>query len=619
MSGLFGVLDSKNQLQSGILLDQMVERMSHFGWHSHHIFHDTKIDAGLGLIGIGVFNSEPQPLASEDGRFVIFLSGEIDRAQDLRRGLERKGYRFSSKSDAEVALKLFEDCGEAFIDQLRGSFLVAVWDTVRARLLVANDRFGTYPLYYAHYQGKLLFAPEVKAILCDPAFDKKLNLTALAEYIRFQAVLGDKSFFEGINLLRGANLLVYDLDEDELVLREYWNYSKIPLLPTTLSFEDAVEESARLLTLAINKYPLVGFTPGLLLSGGLDSRAILGFMGPQFDPLTTVTYGAKDCKDVIYARALARRKATRHHFIEFKSGEWVSEFTSMHLMLTEGNHSWIHGHGLNTMHEIRSLLDVNYSGFAGDLGIDDLVVYYPPDELAFHSRLYDEMCSVFTWPSVTEGEAAGVFSPAYAGKMKDLARESLYHEIDLIGDLPYTVKASAMCLTYDMHMYFHYVTFHRAFIEDRFPFLDYDYIDFSFAIPPEFELNRKLRKELICSKMPGLAGVPYAKDDLPISDNPARFLQKLALKGMKLINGRFGGLFEQPCVFYADYESWMRDELKDWAENILFGPKMMERGIFNPSYLKSMWARLQSGREANLIGKIAPLMTYEMMLQQFLD
>jgi hypothetical protein len=119
--------------------------------------------------------------------------------------------------------------------------------------------------------------------------------------------------------------------------------------------------------------------------------------------------------------------------------------------------------------------------------------------------------------------------------------------------------------------------------------------------------------------MPNLAGVPYAKDDLPIEDHGTRMLLKLALKGKDYISRRFAGVIEQPCVFYADYESWLRDELKESAEGILFGHKMLERGIFNPAYLKSMWARLQSGREVNLIGKIAPFMSYEMMLQEFFD
>ena len=197
MSGIFGALDSKDQIQSGVLLDQMVERLSHFDWHTHDIFRDPKINGGLGRLGIGVFNAEPQPLVSDDGRFVVFLSGELDRAQDLRRDLERKGHRFTGKTDAEVALRLFEDCGEAFIEHLRGSFLVAVWDTVQARLVVANDRFGTYPLFYAHYQGRLLFAPEVKAILCDPAFEKNSGPDRAGRVYSLSSLIRRENIFRG--------------------------------------------------------------------------------------------------------------------------------------------------------------------------------------------------------------------------------------------------------------------------------------------------------------------------------------------------------------------------------------------------------------------------------------
>lgn len=619
MSGLFGVFDSVNQLDCPDLIQRMADRLCHFPWHNSDLYQDPYYSVSLGRIGIGVFNAESQPLISDDKRLVCFFSGEIDGAASLRRELTDKGHHFAGQSDAEVILRLFEDCGERFIDRMRGSFVAAIWDTKQAELTIVNDRFGTYPLYYAHFEGKLIFAPEIKAVLTYPDLPRTLDLSALAEYIRFQAVLGATTFFEEVKLLRGGSVLIYRLKEDQLVLRTYWDFSHIRLLPPHTSYPDAVIEAARLLKQAVQKYPLIGYKPGLLLSGGLDSRMILGVMGDEFTPLTTVTYGLKGCKDVIYAEALARQKSTNHHFFEFRNGNWVSEFTRLHLALAEANHSWIHSHGLNVADLIRGVMNVNYSGFAGDLGNNDLSLYYPPDAMAFQCRLFDLMCADFTWPSVSESEVRNAFLPPYAESVQQLAWQSVGNEIYNAGEIPFSLKASAMCLSYDMRMYFQYVVCHRAFFEERLPFLDYDYFDFTLSLPPEFEYNRRFRKSMIVHSAPELARVPHAKDDLPITGNWRRSVAKIALKGRWLLNQKFGGRFTFPSIFYADYEGWLRNELKNWAETILFGKEMRKRAIFNLDYLKSIWGRLQSGREDNLIGKIAPFMSYEMMIQALVD
>ncbi len=619
MSGIFGVLDSKHRINVDSMVSKMADLMSHFDWHSHDTFLDSDSGVALGRLSIGVFNSEPQPVSTNNQRYVGFFSGELDDGARLRLILERAGHVFVDGSDAEVAVHLYEEYKERFVEQLRGHFILSIWDKVDKVLRIVNDRFGSYPLYYAQHNGRFVFAPELKAVLCDPAFSRTLDMSALAEYVRFQSLLGDKTFFEGAHLLRGGSYLRYCLVDDVIEIYPYWSYSKIQPFSSNIGLDEAVEECGRILRRSVNKYSQQGLKVGLFLSGGLDSRLILGYLNVAEPPVVTVTYGLEGCKDVRYAQRLAQKSKTQHHFYPFSGGEWVADFARLHMQLTEGSHSWIHAHGLSVMEQVRAHMNVNYSGFAGDQGFNDLSVYLAPDEMAFRTRLYDLFCNEFTWPSVSEGEATQAFTPGVSKGLDRLAWDSLQKEIDWLGGTPNIIRASAMGLSYDMRAYFQYVTFHRAFIEDRFPFLDYDYIDFIFALPPIIEYSRRLRKMLIRRDMPGLARVPAAKDDLPIAAGRTLLFHKIALKVRQTMPGWAGGIDADSGNLYADYEGWLRNELKGWAEAILFGPGMKERGLFNVKFLQSIWARLQTGLEPNLVGKIAPFMSYELMLEHLLD
>ncbi|UCE48050.1 MAG: hypothetical protein JSW47_20935, partial [Phycisphaerales bacterium] len=228
MSGVFGVVDSERNPGIDQLCAHMGAEMSHREWYVIETHCDERAGVGLGRIGIGIFNQERQPVCSKDQNLMVFLSGEFYNTAELRRDLKAKGHCFQDDSDIELLLRLYEARGEQFIHGLEGAFVLAIWNRSQRELIIANDRFGLYPLYYAHYDSKLVFAPEMKGILCDPDFRQELNMTALAEYMRFQHLLGDKTFFEGLNLLPNATLLRYNTQTDHLAVEPYWDFSRIP-------------------------------------------------------------------------------------------------------------------------------------------------------------------------------------------------------------------------------------------------------------------------------------------------------------------------------------------------------------------------------------------------------
>lgn len=621
MSGVFGVVDSKRNTQIGQLLGQMGTEMSHRAWYSVETHSDEDAGVGLGRIGIGIFNQEAQPICNEGQNLIVFLSGELYGTTELRRNLKAKGHRFRDDSDLELVLRLYQEMGERFVYELEGVFVLVIWDRSRHEVIISNDRFGLYPLLYAHYDGKLIFAPEMKGILGDPDFRKELNLTAVAEYVRFQHFLGDKTFFEELKLLPNASLLRYDTQTDKLMIRSYWDFSQIPELPATLTFEDAVDEAGRLLKGAVNKLTNGDYRLGIYLSGGADSRVILGLIDPNVFPITTITFGQRCCRDVVYARKLAAQAGTTHHYFEFPDGKWVEDFADLHLELTEGFHSWIHAHGISILDQVRPLIDVNLTGLHGaPINWDDPALFQEQDDIAFSCRLFYLLSQETTWPSLDDIEERFLFSPRIASQMYGLAFDSLRSELAKYDHLPYERQAVHFSCHSDRRLFQYYTVFHRSHFEQRFPFYDYRYFEFVHALPPEMLFGRKLRRAIILGFTRPLARIPYDKDDLPIAGREvSQITAKLVQKSKSFTNRYIAPIFAEHGTLYADYENWLRNELRDWGENILLGERTLQRDIFNPEFLRSLWRRHQSGLEVHTIGKIAPLMTLEMMLRRFYD
>jgi asparagine synthase (glutamine-hydrolysing) len=623
MSGVFGIVDLGRKTDVASLVERMGQAMSHRDWYVvEHVVNETRTVA-MGRIGIGIFNREPQPLYSEDRNLAIFLSGEFYGTAKLRRELEAQGHRFRDESDLELVLRLYEEKGEAFIYDLEGAFIVLIWDRVRQQVIIANDRFGLYPLYYAHYNGKLVFAPEMKGILCDPAFPRKLDLTALAQYMRFQHLLGERTFFEGVTLFPAASVLVYDLSSASYSLKVYWGFDDIPHRPE-VSFEDAVAETGRLLRRAVQRLSGDRYRPGVYLSGGLDSRTILGLVGRR--PVVSLTYGARNCRDVYYAQRIAAAVGSDHHWFDMPDGQWVKEYAGLHLELTEGFHSWIHAHGISTLPQARQLIDLNLSGWDGGtiMGHQDSIEplqILAVDDAALITHLFHLFNQRYTWPSITEAEEHLLYHGPTWKQVQGLAFDSFRAELspylrcrtDVRGEYFYLRNH---CRRLTQHM----VTFARSHIEVRFPFFDYDLFVFLYSLPAQLRGNRGLYRSVIERETPRLAYIPHDHDELLPTPQPLiRGMHALPTILKRRFNKHLWAIFPEHDTLYADYEGYLRDELRGWAEDILLDRRTSERGIFSPAFLRTLMDRHLSGLEQWTIGKIAPIVTYEMMLRRFYD
>ncbi len=623
MAGLFGILDSTTHSDVNHFVREASARLSHFSWYAakHWIAPDAPV--ALGQIGIGILNREAQPVISADGRFVLFMTGELYRTADLWQQLDVDGFYPRNTSGPELALTAFQAYGSEFAKVLEGAFFIVVYDRLRRRLVLTNDRFGLYPHFYAQQRGRLAFAPEVKGVLCAPFVERKLNPVAVSEYFRFQQLIGAKTFHEGVLYFPYASVGEFDLETGDLQLRHYWDWDAIPDR-SKLPFDEAVRETGRLLRQAVTRLTEDKLRPGVFLSGGLDSRTILGLMPKMNPPPVTATFGADGCRDQYYAEWIAKTVGSRHFWFDLPNGQWVLDNADLHLKLTEGFHAWMHMHGITMLPHLRDVMDYDLTGWAGEfpLGypmIAGAMLHEPVDRYALLQELFYRLNQTHSWPGITEAEARLVYTPEYRKQALGLAFESMVEEYK-----PYERFRIGNQVDYFFlvnhcgRMTGNMIKIVRSHLEVRFPFWDYRFIDFVYSLDSQVRQGNprgKLYMHLITREIPQLVMIPYDKDELlPTSDERLRTLQSWSVRIRRQL-----GLLPNRATLYADYENYLRNDLRSWAEGILFDKRTEERGILNIPFVHSLFERHMNRQEEWTIGKLAPLMTFEMMMREYFD
>jgi asparagine synthase (glutamine-hydrolysing) len=271
--------------------------------------------AGLGHRRLAVIDLSPsaaQPMASDDERCWITFNGEIYNYQELRAALERRGHRFRSQSDTEVILHLYQERGAALVEDLRGMFAFAIWDEARQELFAARDRIGKKPFYYWIDRDGLAFASEPKAFLADPSFEPRPNLQGIWDYLTYQYVPAPASGFEGVLKLPPGHTLT--ASRDGVRVARYWRLSyatKFRGSPGEAreALEAELETAARLRLIA--DVPL-----GAFLSGGVDSSLVVALMARAgARPIRTFSIGFDEAayNELPFAREVAERFGTEHH------------------------------------------------------------------------------------------------------------------------------------------------------------------------------------------------------------------------------------------------------------------------------------------------------------------
>jgi asparagine synthase (glutamine-hydrolysing) len=272
-------------------------------------------DIGLAMRRLSIIDLRTghQPVCNEDRTVWVVLNGEIYNYRDLRSELIGRNHEFSSATDTEVIVHLYEELEERCIERLRGMFAFALWDTRRGRLLLARDRLGIKPLYYAMVRGRLLFASELKAILQISEVDRTLNLSALDHLLAYRTTPEKESIIAGVSKLEPAHRLSFSLGGEPKIER-YWSVRFNP--EAGRSEEDTAEELRARLMESVRLHMVSDVPVGAFLSGGTDSSAVVAAMSAVGSGrVKTFSIGFRDegFNELPFARMVAEQFGTDHH------------------------------------------------------------------------------------------------------------------------------------------------------------------------------------------------------------------------------------------------------------------------------------------------------------------
>jgi asparagine synthase (glutamine-hydrolysing) len=310
MCGIAGIATSDGlQSTDPGLLDGMLRSLAHRGPDEQRQVRDASGAIGARRLSIIDLETGGQPVSGEDEAIQVVQNGEIYNYVELREDLLRRGHTLRSRGDTEVIAHLYEDHGDDFVHHLRGMFAIAIWDGRRRRLVLARDRFGKKPLYWRRSGTRLLFASELKAILLDPATPRRLDRTALADYLQYQYVPAPRSIFADIHKLPPASLLTWD--GGEVQIARYWHLAYQP--KHDVSPDERREATLELLREAVTLRLRSDVPVGLFLSGGMDSSTVLALAAGSADLRTfTIAFEEVGYDESAAAATVARHFGTRH-------------------------------------------------------------------------------------------------------------------------------------------------------------------------------------------------------------------------------------------------------------------------------------------------------------------
>jgi asparagine synthase (glutamine-hydrolysing) len=298
------------------LLEKGLDAIKHRGPDAVSSYSDKMVSLGHARLSIiDLSRAGTQPLSNEDKSIWIIFNGEIYNHGEIKKSLVKK-HTFSSKTDTEVILHLYEERGEDFVNYLSGMFAICIYDMKKKKLILVRDRLGLKPLYYLQKGSQFIFSSEIKTILQWKGYQKKVNLGALDSYLTFRANTSSETFFKDIKKLPPASILTYDLNKNNFKIKTYWSVSFNGPYSKDLSEDYFSKKIVNLLESAVRDRLMSEVPYGAYLSGGVDSGIIVSLMkkySPKKVKTFSVGFTEQKYSEVDEANFLAKKLDTDHH------------------------------------------------------------------------------------------------------------------------------------------------------------------------------------------------------------------------------------------------------------------------------------------------------------------
>ena len=532
MCGICGVIQVGGRPRPTVsqsTLESMTDVMTHRGPNDRGTYMVDGAALGVRRLSIVDVEGGHQPVLNERGDVVAIQNGELYNHVDLRKLLERDGHTFRSRCDTEILPHLYERFDESYPAKLRGMFGVAVWDERRRRAVLARDRLGIKPLYYAQADDLLVFASELKSLLASGLIEPELDYEAIDAYLTFGFVPGPSTPLLGVSKLTPGHVLV--VGDGVVRTEQFWRYPE-PNVGTRLSDEEYREQVVEKLDESVRLRLMSDVPLGAMLSGGIDSSLIVGLMGRHMkDPVQTFSVGFREAgeqNELEDARLVAEYFGTDHHELELSFAEDTVDLEDLVWYLDE------------------PLADLSSLGFLAlcELAVKDVTVALSgqgADELFGGYRKHQAASLVGRWqrlprPIRAVGAAAAPLAPGrykraartltagdpverlvhMSGRMDEELRRSLMRgplaevngeaahraveaRLDGVADdpLPATLYIDAqLALVDDMLHYFDRASMAHS-LEVRVPFLDHEFVELCARIPGDLKVRRGETKYIL--------------------------------------------------------------------------------------------------------------------------
>jgi len=609
LPGIAGIVDLEGKFDLEEKMAGMLSLMKHEPWYKVAQFHQKPM--ALGKATLGVIDPYHQPVFNRDKSLCLVMYGEMYNYPDDPLWTLQKIHPSEPTNRALSVLNLIDVYGIEIMKKLNGSFVLALWNSREKTLTIANDRYGLRPLYYFWQDRLFVFASEMKSILTFSQVKKDIDLQGMAEFFSLNFVVQDRTLLKQIKILRPASMVVFKAGN--LNIKSYWALN-LKEEGKEFNAKESIERTHFLVKQAVQRQIRDDIPKILSLSGGLDSRTLLGAVAKLGHKIPTFTFGIANCSDKKLAREIANTLGMANRFLEL-SPDFLKRWAKLGVWLTEGMNSCINFHGIEFIPEIRKQASVVLNGFLGGelfgfLSLTNAQLLFQRDSKNWISRLFHRINHPFT-----ESELASLFQTKYYSQIKDSAFQSF---VKLMNDCPFDSPFNK----------FHHFRFREQapksflygllldnnLVEYRVPFCDYDLVDFVSTIPPKQKALAIFHRRLLTEKFPPLGSIPYQRTGIPVSSSLPRILfgkTKEKLKE-KILHSKMDKRR------YSDYDNWMRNELKDFLILNILNEKSLSRGYFNPDYVKRLVERHLSGKQ-NLASQLGTILTFELWNQLFVD
>lgn len=624
MCGIMGVLDLRQrEAVSQPLLKRMAQSLAHRGPDDEGYYLDGNL--GLAHRRLAIIDPSPagrQPMCSEDGQVVVCFNGTIYNYPELRALLQARGHVFASQCDTEVLVHGWEEWGPDLVPRLNGHFAFAMWEAQARRLYLVRDRFGTKPLYYANLGGLWIFASEIKALLAHGALAVDLNHEALREYFTFQNLFRPHTLFEHVQQVPAACILTVDARRGFSGVHCYWDYD-FHHPDESMTLQEATAETRRLLIQAVRRQLLSDVPVGAYLSGGMDSGSIVAIASRDLMRMPTFTCGwhlggvagiESDFDERLAAEMVAQTFNTEHYeqVIGYNdlSGalpKVVSHLEDLRLGMSYAN--------FYIARLASKFVKVCISGAGGDELFGGYPWrYYRSSHALNRQEFLDEYFSY--WQRIVPEEMHGRFFTSRA--MSRMGEVNLKEVMTSVFSRHNGLRFDTAEDHIANSLYFECKTFLSGLLivgdklamanglEERYPFLDNDLVEFSQKIPLRHKLNDIEQWKRQDENLTNKRGHYYG------ASNQGKTVLRAAMESFlpEMIRNRKKQGFSSPD------ESWYRGPNFKYVSRLLLNPKAMCHDFIEPRALEQTLEEHCKQRINHRL-RIWSLLCFETWLQEF--